>query len=41
MKVLYIVITGKGNDILMATHATVVWAGGHIGLKIIRKPERR
>lgn len=25
----------------MATHATVVWAGGHIGLKIIRKPERR
>ena len=28
MKVFYIVITGKGNDILMATHAMVVWAGG-------------
>lgn len=40
MKVLYIVITGKGNDVLMATHAMVVWAGGHTGVKTARKSER-
>lgn len=47
-QVLHVVITGKGNDILMGAHATVVWAGaggpgggGRPGVKTIRKWARR
>lgn len=39
-EVLYIVITGKGNDILMATdavHGGLGWGGGRTGVKTIRK----
>lgn len=40
-EVLYIVITGKGNDMLMATDAAVhggpVWGGGRTGVQTIRK----